>query len=109
MLELEDVLIEKGKEDGIGYAKNAKYLELRLIEKMVDSLRDFQAAEVDANTLATTACDADRSDQETWEWIDTNLSKRWFDEEPYIWGFIYGIQEILEKVAASNGIDSNIS
>jgi hypothetical protein len=95
--ELDDTLIEEGRGDGAAYGKNTTYRELRLIEKLVDSV-GANLNQIDAYSLASAVCEVDLPDMDANEWIESNLSKSWHDEEPYIRGFINGAMVILEEI-----------
>jgi hypothetical protein len=95
---LEGILFEEGWRDGRAYAKGASYRELKLVEKMVEaSGYDFGMAEINADMLACQACEVDSPDCDTRNWVETNLSTSWQDEEEYIRGFIEGALDILAE------------
>jgi hypothetical protein len=103
--ELEENLRNEGFRDGVAYAKNAPYRELKLIDRMVEAFgNDCGRVEVTADLLACTACEVEGPDCDTRNWIENKLSKSWWDEEEYILGFIEGAQKVLTEI---NEIDPN--
>lgn len=97
--QLEENLSNEGARDGGDYAKNAPYRELRLIAKLADAYGDdFDRVEIDADLLACTVCEVESPDCDSRNWVETNLSTSWKDEEEYVRGFIEGALDVLAEV-----------
>ena len=96
---LNETLFEEGRRDGFAYGKSAPYRKLKLIDKMVEAYgSDFAYAEINAVMLACKVCEVDRPDCDTRNWLETNLSASWQDEEEYIRGFISAATDIVDAV-----------
>jgi hypothetical protein len=102
---LEETLKNEGFRDGGAYAKTALYRELKLIDKMAEAFeRHYGMDEVTANLLACTACEVETPDCDSRNWIETNLSTSWQDEEEYVRGFIEGALEVLAEVDSAESV-----
>ncbi len=96
---LEETLKKEGFRDGGAYAQEAGYRELKRINKMAEAFEnDYGMVEVTADLLACTACEVESPDCDTSNWMKTNLSTSWQDEEEYVRGFIEGALEVLAEV-----------
>lgn len=101
-LELEKTLKNEGFRDGCAYAQKAACRELKLINMMAETFENYcDTVEVTADLLACTACGVGSPDCDTRDWIETNLSTLWRDEEKYVLGFIDGAREVLADVGSA--------
>ncbi len=95
---LEETLFDEGRRDGRGYGERAPKRDLKRIGKMVEAFgSEFRMVDINANMLACAVCQVESPDCDTRNWVETNLSTFWADEEAYVRGFVEGALEVLTE------------